>query len=215
MRMRRSGWYEVAKAVLGVAAVLSVPCFLGASPILLRNTISSGSRTAQLLPGSAARLAADVTARPMAANSQSALNAVSGSNAIPASFGVTPEPLGIAQPLQVSLVVVRSATPASASEERTVATVLYKSADKGRTMRPQSNNFDRYETVDGTVRPEKHEEVLISDRFSHREIKTADDFGPLADDNGLSSNSPEPSTFALLGLGLLFLLKRGVRGRCI
>ena len=210
MRMRRMGWYEIAKAVLGVAAVLSVPCSLGASSIILRNTISSASRTAQLLPGSAASVAANVTA-----NSRSALKAVSGSNAIPASFGITPEPLGIGQPLQVSIDVVRPATPASASEERTVATVLYKSADKGRTMRPQSNNFDRYETVDGTVRPEKHEEVLISDRFSHREIRTADDFGPLADDNGLSSNSPEPSTFALLGLGLLFLLKRGVRGRYI
>jgi hypothetical protein len=207
------GWYEIAKAVLGMAAVLSVPCSLGASSIIPRNTISSASRTAQLLPGSAAWVAANVTARPVVANSQSALKAVSGSNAIPASFGVTPEPLGIGQSLQVSINVVRSAT--SASDERTVATVLYQSADKGRIMRPQSNNFDRYETVDGTVRPEKHEEVLISDRFSHREIKTADDFGPLADDNGLSSNNPEPSTFALLGLGLLFLLKRGVWGRCI
>ena len=213
MRMRRMGWYEIAKAVLGMAAVLSVPCSLGASSIIPRNTISSASRTAQLLPGSAAWVAANVTARPVVANSQSALKAVSGSNAIPASFGVTPEPLGIGQSLQVSINVVRSAT--SASDERTVATVLCQSADKGRIMRPQSNNFDRYETVDGTVRPEKHEEVLISDRFSHREIKTADDFGPLADDNGLSSNNPEPSTFALLGLGLLFLLKRGVWGRCI
>ena len=153
MRMRRMGWYDIAKTLLGVAAVLSVPCSLGASSIMLRNTISSGSRTAQLLRGSAASVAADVTARPVVANSQSALKAVSGSNAIPASFGVTPEPLGIAQPLQVSIDVVRSATPASASEERTVATVLYKSADKGRTIRPQSNNFDRYETIDGTVRP--------------------------------------------------------------
>ena len=212
MRKRRMGWYEIAKAVLGMAAVLSVPCSLGASSIIPRNTISSASRTAQLLPGSAAWVAANVTARPVVANSQSALKAVSGSNAIPASFGVTPEPLGSGQPLQVSLDVVPAAT--AGAEERTVGTVLYKSADNRRTVRPASTSSARYETVDGTVRPEKHEEVLISDRFSHREIRTSDDFGPLASDIGLSSNSPEPSTFALLGLGLLFLLKLGVRGRC-
>jgi hypothetical protein len=206
------GWYEIVKAVLGVAAVLSVPCSLGASPIFLRNTISSSSRTAQLLPGSAAWLAANATARPVVKNGQPAQKTISGNNAIPASFGVTPEPLGSGQPLQVSLDVVPAAT--AGAEERTVGTVLYKSADNRRTVRPASTSSARYETVDGTVRPEKHEEVLISDRFSHREIRTSDDFGPLASDIGLSSNSPEPSTFALLGLGLLFLLKLGVRGRC-
>ena len=213
MRMRRMSWYQIAKVVLGVAAVLSVPCSLGASSIVLRNTVSSGSRTAELLPGSAAWMAANGTARPAVANSQPALRPASGDNIAPASFTSTPEPLGTGPSLRVSLDVVPAKTPSS--DDRTVATVLYKSADKGRTMRPQSTNFDRYETIDGTVRPEKHEEVLISDRFSRREIKTSDDFGPLADDNGPSSNNPEPSTFALLGLGLLFLLKRGVRGRCI
>ena len=212
MRMCRMGWYGIVKAVLGMAAVLSVPCSLGASSIILRNTVSSASRTAQLLPGSVAWMAANVAARPVVANSQPAQKTVSGNSAIPSSFGVTPVPLGSGQSLQVSLDVVPAAT--AGAEERTVGTVLYKSADNRRTARPASTSSARYETVDGTVRPEKHEEVLISDRFSHREIKTSDDFAPLASDNGLSSSSPEPSTFALLGLGLLFLLKLRVRGRC-
>ena len=79
-------------------------------------------------------------------------------------------------------------------------------------MRPASTDSARYETIDGSVRQEKHEEILGGER--DRGIRSLDS-GPLTSGDGISSSSPEPSTFALLGIGLLFLLKRGVRGRCI
>jgi hypothetical protein len=203
-------WLGIARAVLGVAAVLSVPCSLSAGVIHLQNTFSNGNQMHRNLPGSAAWLAARATMQPVAANGQAALKVASSGDAVLTGFAATPEPLGTGPSLQVSLDVVPSTT--AGSDQRTVGAVLYKTAASRQIMRPASTDSARYETIDGSVRQEKHEEILGGER--DRGIRSLDS-GPLTSGDGISSSSPEPSTFALLGIGLLFLLKRGVRGRCI
>lgn len=208
MPTRRISWLGIAKAVLGLAAVLSVPCSLNAGPFLLRNTFTNGSRTPQL--SSEASLTATGAARSTMAIGRPALKNGSGTDAVLTSFGATPMARESGPSLQVSLEFVPSKTPGS--DERTVGVVLYKAADTRRTQRAASSDLSRYETIDGTLRPEKHEEILAGGRYSRRDIEFRNGYAPLmSDDPG--ANMPEPSTFALLGLGLLFLWKRGVRGR--
>ena len=158
-------------------------------------------------------LAASVTARSTAANGRLAPQKAFGDDPVLGYFAATPETLGTGPSLQVTLEAVRSEKPES--DERTVGAVLYKSADNRLVLRPHASNAARYETVDGIVRPPKQEEILGGGKGMRREIRLADGYARFASDDDASENMPEPSTFALLGFGLLLVWKRGARRRCI
>lgn len=202
----------IAKAALAMAAVVSVPCCLHASTILLRNTVPNDTRTPQLMPGSASLRAATAALRMTSANSRSQRNASFGDNNALAAFAASPIAFGTDQSLQFSIDVAPSKTPAS--DGRTVGVVLFHAADTRRVVRPASTSLTRYETIDGTERMEKHEEIMNTERELRLRFGSSDDPAAMVINDGPSESGPEPSTFALMGFGLLLLMARAVRGRC-